>query len=406
MHAFRGVPLPVCLCVLAQVAVGSSSSTVTLYDVASGRLLAVQRLMAGPGTVECMAAWLPQQVLAAASLAPGGPLPPDGGGVLAGGAWSDAQLQQLGVEAEVASGQLWWHWCVLAACMHAICVLGMQCLCGMHAFWACLGVTHACSRHHNMLRRPRQLSLSPTAWLCFAAGRACWCAGYGPKALLAVVSGSGWLCVFGAEHASGQPWSLIHSSGGLVASGVQAQLAFSPDGTTLAVSSPVAQLLGTGAVALASLGAQPGAVSLYGVSRSGVGLSALLPPLLLQQQGQQQQLPELRLWHQWSLSSTPVGLFVLPSSGLELLQGKQLQPAQVRLFCRRAGVVKHACVQRQASDVAHQKATFVVLGGGTASVQPQTDSAATATAAVCTLHVCHAGAAPVCGARGRPSSGS
>lgn len=223
-----------------------------------------------------------------------------------------------------------------------------------------------------MLRRPRQLSLSLTAWLCFAAGRACWCAGYGPKALLAVVCSSGWLCVFGAEHASGQPWSLIHSSGGLVASGTQAQLAFSPDGTTLAVSSPVAQMLGTDAIALASLGAQPGAVSLYGVSRSGVGLSALLPPLLLQQQGQQQQLPELRLWHQWSLSSTPVGLFVLPSSGLGLLQGKQLQPAQVRPFCRPAGVVKHACVQRQASDVAYQAAAFVVRGGGTASEQPQT----------------------------------
>lgn len=73
---------------MLQVAVGSSSSTVTLYDIASGRLLAVQRLMAGPGPVQCMAAWLSSEVLAGANLAPGGPLSPDGGGVLPAGAWN------------------------------------------------------------------------------------------------------------------------------------------------------------------------------------------------------------------------------------------------------------------------------------------------------------------------------
>jgi hypothetical protein len=65
-----------------QVAAGSSSSTVTLYDLAAGRLLAVQRLLAGPGSIQTMAAWVPQQLLAQANLAPGGPLAPDGGGVL------------------------------------------------------------------------------------------------------------------------------------------------------------------------------------------------------------------------------------------------------------------------------------------------------------------------------------
>jgi hypothetical protein len=67
---------------------------------------------------------------------------------------------------------------------------------------------------------------------------------------------------------------------------------------------------------------------LYHISSSGTGLSALLPPLL--QQGQREQLPELLLWHQWSVSSTPAGLGMLPSSGFELMHGKQLQPAQVR----------------------------------------------------------------------------
>jgi len=75
---------PECPAHVLQVAIGTSSSSITLYDTASGRLLAVQRLMAGPGEVEHMAAWLPPEVLAAANLAPGGPLAPDGGGVLAG----------------------------------------------------------------------------------------------------------------------------------------------------------------------------------------------------------------------------------------------------------------------------------------------------------------------------------
>jgi hypothetical protein len=75
------------------------------------------------------------------------------------------------------------------------------------------------------------------------------------------------------------------------------------------------------------MGASPGAVSLYEISSGGAGLSALLPPLL--QQGRREQLPELRLWHQWSVNSTPAGLGMLPSSGFELMHGKQLRPAQV-----------------------------------------------------------------------------
>jgi hypothetical protein len=78
-----------------QVAAGSSSSTVTLYDLASGRLLAVQCLLAGPGSVQAMAAWVPLQLLAQANLAPGGPLAPDGGGVL-----TAAGLGGFGLEAE------------------------------------------------------------------------------------------------------------------------------------------------------------------------------------------------------------------------------------------------------------------------------------------------------------------
>jgi hypothetical protein len=75
-------------------------------------------------------------------------------------------------------------------------------------------------------------------------------------------------------------------------------------------------------------------VSLYEVARAGGMVSAMVPPLLLEQE-QRAQLPELQLWHQWGLSSTPVGLAVLPGSGMELMHGKQLQPGQVR-----AGIVQ------------------------------------------------------------------
>lgn len=144
-----------------------------------------------------------------------------------------------------------------------------------------------------------------------------------------MASTSGWLCVYGPGQQPHQAWSVIHSTGSLIAPGASTQLAFSPDGATLAVASPVAQVLGTDAVAVAAAGGQPGAVSLYEVARTGGTASAMVPPLLLEQE-QRAQLPELQLWHQWGLSSTPVGLAVLPGGGLELMHGKQLQPGQVR----------------------------------------------------------------------------
>lgn len=56
----------------------------TLYDIASGRLLAVQRLQAGEGPVTCLTSWLDSELLSAAVLAAPGPRVPDGGGVLPG----------------------------------------------------------------------------------------------------------------------------------------------------------------------------------------------------------------------------------------------------------------------------------------------------------------------------------
>lgn len=68
-----------------QVAAGNSAGAVTLYDTASGRLLAVQRLEAGgSGAVSCLTSWLDAQLLSSAVLAPPGPRVPDGGGVLPG----------------------------------------------------------------------------------------------------------------------------------------------------------------------------------------------------------------------------------------------------------------------------------------------------------------------------------
>lgn len=152
-------------------------------------------------------------------------------------------------------------------------------------------------------------------------------------ALLAVASSSGWLCVFEASQPGAQGWALCHSTGSLISPGAPTHLAFSPDGSTLAVASPVAQLVGPDAVAVVAAGGQPGAVSLYQVASgradsSSSALAGLLPPLLLEQQ-QRVQLPELLLWHSWSLCSMPAGLLVLPSSGFKLLRGKQLQPTQV-----------------------------------------------------------------------------
>jgi len=152
-------------------------------------------------------------------------------------------------------------------------------------------------------------------------------------ALLAVASSSGWLCVFEASQPGAQGWALCHSTGSLISPGAPTHLAFSADGSSLAVASPVAQLVGTDAVAVVAAGGQPGAVSLYQVASgradsSSGALAGLLPPLLLEQQ-QRVQLPELLLWHSWSLCSMPAGLLVLPSSGFKLLSGKQLQPTQV-----------------------------------------------------------------------------
>lgn len=181
--------------------------------------------------------------------------------------------------------------------------------------------------------------------------------------MLAVASSTGWLCVFAAPQQPGSTstsanassssshnnLSLLHSTGSLIAPGANgpsAQLAFSSDGSTLIVASAAAQLIGSEAVAAAAAGSLPGSVSLYqvaaasesciqsgGGSGSGAGsFSAMLPPLLLQQQQDQhlrQPLPDLQLWHQWSLCSTPVGVSVLPGSTFKLLAGKQLQPTQV-----------------------------------------------------------------------------
>lgn len=256
-----GIPL---LPTYTQVAAGTASGSVMLYDTASGRLLAVQRLLAGPGAVACLAGWLPQSLLSSASLAGGGPRLPDGGGVLSGpGVGAGFRLQ--GEDAAAGVGRV-----------------------------------HAASH-----------------------------------ALLAVASASGWLSVFEAALPGSSSWTPIHSSGSLLAAGACA-LAFTADGTSLAVASPAAQLRGMDAAAVAAAGGQPGTVSLYDVASGstssrggGGGLAALLPPLLLEQQHQHSQLPELALWHQWSLSSAPVGLAVLPGSGFSLLHGKALQPMQV-----------------------------------------------------------------------------
>lgn len=116
--------MPCCRCM--QVAAGTSSSSITLYDIASGRLLAVQRLMAGPGAVQSLAPWVPSQQLAAANLAAGGPLPPDGGGVLPRLTAADTQEGKWG-------GASSWHEmsCLVLRCVHSIQFL-VKALSGAH----------------------------------------------------------------------------------------------------------------------------------------------------------------------------------------------------------------------------------------------------------------------------------
>eukprot|EP00878_Enallax_costatus_P020437 GHUV01021609.1.p1 GENE.GHUV01021609.1~~GHUV01021609.1.p1 ORF type:complete len:206 (+),score=68.62 GHUV01021609.1:1198-1815(+) len=80
------------------VAAGNSAGAVTLYDIASGRLLAVQRLQAGEGPISCLTSWLDTELLKDAVLAAPGPRIPDGGGVLPGPdvgiPWRKKQQQQ------------------------------------------------------------------------------------------------------------------------------------------------------------------------------------------------------------------------------------------------------------------------------------------------------------------------
>jgi hypothetical protein len=100
-----------CCCWVKQVAAGTAAGSITLYDTASGRLLAVQRLLAGPGPVTCLAAWLDTQLLAAAALAAPGPRVPDGGGVLlgpnVGAPWRGQG--QAGQQEDGASGECSWR---------------------------------------------------------------------------------------------------------------------------------------------------------------------------------------------------------------------------------------------------------------------------------------------------------
>lgn len=134
-----------------------------------------------------------------------------------------------------------------------------------------------------------------------------------PAALLAVAGPAGWLRIYQASQAGPLSWQLLHSSHGSVAAPITA-LAFTPHGDTLAVAGPAAQVLGTDAVAVAAAGGQPGAVSLYMVD-GGAGVQQ-----------------ELQLWQQWALRSLPVGLVVLPSTHVDLMKGKQLEPTQVCFF--------------------------------------------------------------------------
>eukprot|EP00879_Flechtneria_rotunda_P031429 GHRR01034337.1.p4 GENE.GHRR01034337.1~~GHRR01034337.1.p4 ORF type:complete len:102 (+),score=55.55 GHRR01034337.1:1042-1347(+) len=90
------------------------------------------------------------------------------------------------------------------------------------------------------------------------------------------------------------------------------------------------------AATVAVAGVQLGAVGLYHISCNSSSIAGLetaqgcnRPDAATHCHQQQQQLSSLHLWHQWSLRSVPVGLAVLPSSRLELLDGRQLAAVQV-----------------------------------------------------------------------------
>ncbi|KAF6254262.1 hypothetical protein COO60DRAFT_335392 [Scenedesmus sp. NREL 46B-D3] len=248
-HAGVAVTAVECLGPL-MAAAGTAAGSITLYDTASGRLLAVQRLLAGPGPVSCLAAWLDAELLSAAALAPPGPRVPDGGGVLPGP--------------------------------------------NVGAPWRGLGPAAAAGQQEY-------------------GGSASEAT---PAALLAAAGPSGWLKVYRASLPGPHSWDVLHSSSPGSLAGPVTAVAFSPAGDTLAVASPAAQVLGTDATAVAAAGGQPGAVSLYRVQGS-TGSGACTA-------GQQ-----LQLWHQWCLRSLPVGLAVLPSSGVQLMMGRQLRAMQV-----------------------------------------------------------------------------
>jgi hypothetical protein len=138
-----------------------------------------------------------------------------------------------------------------------------------------------------------------------------------PAALLAAAGPSGWLKLYQASLPGPHSWQLLHSSSPGSLAGPITAVAFNPTGDTLAAAGPAAQVLGTDATAVAAAGGQPGAVSLYSVSSSSRSAAGGL--------GQQ-----LRLWHQWCVRSLPVSLAVLPSSGVQLMTGRELGAREVR----------------------------------------------------------------------------
>ncbi|WIA41640.1 hypothetical protein OEZ86_008998 [Tetradesmus obliquus] len=133
-----------------------------------------------------------------------------------------------------------------------------------------------------------------------------------PAALLAAAGPAGQLQLYQASLPGPHSWHTLHSSSPGSLAGPITAVAFSPAGDTLAVAGPAVQLLGTDATAVAAAGGQPGAVSLYSISSSSSSSSR-----------------GLQLWQQWCVRSLPLGLAVLPSSGVQLLTGRQLGATQV-----------------------------------------------------------------------------
>jgi hypothetical protein len=148
-----------------------------------------------------------------------------------------------------------------------------------------------------------------------------------PAALLAAAGPSGWLKLYQASLPGPHSWQLLHSSSPGALAGPITAVAFSPDGDTLAVAGPAAQVLGTDATAVAAAGGQPGAVSLYCIGSSSSGTAGGTAGGAA---GQQQQQKRMQLWHQWCLRSLPVSVAVLAGRGVQLMTGRRLGAMQVR----------------------------------------------------------------------------